>query len=105
MKKIRFLLLLLVCSLSACASENEPINLFDDERDPQYLTNPIDSSISDISRSDLWRPLSSRNKKETFSQPTELASLVEAAGFADISQARLTMGICAITIGYKVVAR
>ncbi|NRA64637.1 MAG: hypothetical protein HRU19_09150 [Pseudobacteriovorax sp.] len=72
MKKIRFLLLLLVCSLSACASENEPINLFDDERDPQYLTNPIDSSISDISRSDLWRPLSSRNKKETFSQPTAL---------------------------------
>ncbi|MCH2133825.1 MAG: bifunctional demethylmenaquinone methyltransferase/2-methoxy-6-polyprenyl-1,4-benzoquinol methylase UbiE [Phycisphaerales bacterium] len=86
-----------VVILEFCEPGLAPMRLFNGFYCKRIM--PLTASLIARDRSGAYQYLP--RSIETFSKPEDLAALTAAAGFGEIQQTRMTMGICAITVGHK----
>ncbi len=85
--------------LEFCEPTFAPMRLFNGFYCKKIM--PLTASVVAGDRSGAYKYLP--RSVETFEDPAQLAHSVAEAGFSKIRQERLTMGICAITSGHKVI--
>ena len=83
--------------LEFCQPRFAPMRLFNGFYCKRIM--PMTASLIARDRSGAYRYLP--RSVETFSEPDQLAELMTSAGFSDIKQNRMTMGICAVSAGIK----
>ncbi|MBG80044.1 MAG: bifunctional demethylmenaquinone methyltransferase/2-methoxy-6-polyprenyl-1,4-benzoquinol methylase UbiE [Phycisphaerae bacterium] len=86
-----------VVILEFCEPGFAPMRLFNGFYCKRIM--PLTASLIARDRSGAYHYLP--RSVETFSDPAELSSLLASNGFEDLQQKKLTMGICAITVGHK----
>ena len=86
-----------VIILEFCEPTFAPMRLFNGFYCKRIM--PLTASLVAGDRSGAYKYLP--RSVETFGDPDQLAQAVSAAGFSEIKQERLTMGICAITSAIK----
>tara|TARA_Y100000589_G_scaffold309990_1_gene327963 strand:- start:1904 stop:2296 length:393 start_codon:yes stop_codon:yes gene_type:complete len=83
--------------LEFCQPRFAPMRLFNGFYCKRIM--PMTASLIARDRSGAYRYLP--RSVETFSEPDRLAELMSSNGFRDIRQTRMTLGICAASVGTK----
>ena len=83
--------------LEFCQPRFAPMRLFNGFYCKRIM--PMTASMIARDKSGAYRYLP--RSVETFSEPHQLAQMMADAGFEQIEQARMTMGICAVSVGSK----
>ena len=83
--------------LEFCQPRFAPMRLFNGFYCKRIM--PMTASLIARDRSGAYRYLP--RSVETFSEPDQLAQMMTDSGFGNISQIRMTMGICAVSAGIK----